>query len=198
MRTKGTKALVLSSGGVDSATCLAIAVRKHGKENVSSLTMFYKNNDLELHLAQQLANHYGISHYTLNISGIYGGTELNQDTPFRGGLFLSIATAFAEKKFPKEVCFIYFVKGTDKDKFVDSITKSIILGTSGKKRVITPLANLDKEQVIEMGLFLDVPYRYTWTCEVNKHMACGKCPACVERKEAFRKNGIPDPIVYKK
>ena len=65
------KALVLSSGGVDSTTCISIAVDKLGKENVSTVSVFYgQKHSKELECAEKIAEHYGLKHYVLDLSGI--------------------------------------------------------------------------------------------------------------------------------
>ena len=65
------KAVVLSSGGVDSTTCLGIAINKLGKENVSSLSIYYgQKHDKELECARKIANYYDIKHYELDLSEI--------------------------------------------------------------------------------------------------------------------------------
>ena len=61
------KAVVLSSGGVDSTTCLAIAIRDVGKDNVSAVSVSYgQKHTKELDCAKKIAEHYGITHYDLD------------------------------------------------------------------------------------------------------------------------------------
>jgi len=129
------KALVLSSGGVDSTTCVAIAVGHHGRENVSTVSMYYgQKHDKELRCAEQVARFYGLSHHELNLSGILrhsnsallkgssdkirhesyaqqiakdGEGMVNTYVPFRNGLMLSAATALAVSIYPNDEIFIY-------------------------------------------------------------------------------------------
>jgi len=117
------KALVLSSGGLDSTTCLALAVGKHGKENVIALSVFYgQKHDKEMQAAEKVAAHYGVVHKTLDLAEIfkdsdcsllqgsdkeipkesYGeqlqktdGKPVSTYVPFRNGLFLSCAASIA-------------------------------------------------------------------------------------------------------
>ena len=132
------KALVLSSGGVDSSTCLALAADKLGKDNVISLTMYYgQKHDRELKAAKQLAAHYGVEHIVMDLtpifqfsdssllknsdknipSGSYSLQQIENDgkpvstyVPFRNGLFLSCAASIA---LSKECEIIYY--GTHSD-----------------------------------------------------------------------------------
>lgn len=120
------RALVLSSGGVDSTTCMALAVDKYGKENVVSLSMYYgQKHDKELEAAQKVAAHYGIEHLTLDLAKIFAysdcsllahsteeiphesyseqlektdGSPVSTYVPFRNGLFLASAASIALSK----------------------------------------------------------------------------------------------------
>ena len=68
---KQEKILVLSSGGIDSTTCLAIAIDKVGKENVEALNIIYgQKHDKEVKQAEKIAEYYGINHTTINLSEI--------------------------------------------------------------------------------------------------------------------------------
>ena len=63
------KALVLNSGGVDSTTCVALAIEKYGKENVVTATLYYgQRHDKELLCAKKVADHYGVRHIEEDIS----------------------------------------------------------------------------------------------------------------------------------
>ena len=67
----GKKAIVLSSGGIDSTTCLALAVSEIGAENVASITIFYgQKHRVELHAAQAVARHYGVRQFEFDLSQI--------------------------------------------------------------------------------------------------------------------------------
>lgn len=127
------KALVLSSGGIDSTTCIAIAVKALGKENVATLSMFYgQKHAKELTAAADVAEYYGIPNYQIDLSELYkftnnpllmGSSEsiphksyaeqiietgkVITYVPFRNGLFLSVAAVVAESLFPNEECHIY-------------------------------------------------------------------------------------------
>lgn len=131
------KALVLNSGGVDSTTCLAIAVDKYGKDNVVTASLYYgQKHDKELKCAQKIAEYYGVRHIERDISNVMefakdvctlmkGGEEIEHASyaeqikehdegrvatyvPFRNGLFLSIAAAVADSIFPGEKVEIFY------------------------------------------------------------------------------------------
>lgn len=128
------KAIVLSSGGLDSTTCLSIAVDKYGKNNVSTLSIYYgQKHDKELKCAQAVADHYGVAHYVKDISTVMdmsdcallktGTKEIKHESyveqikedeivstyvPFRNGLLLSCATAIAVSIYPDDEVEIYY------------------------------------------------------------------------------------------
>ena len=131
------KALVLSSGGIDSTTCLGIAVDKYGKDNVITASLYYgQKHDKELECARKIAEYYGVQHIEEDISNIMkyasnvcslvkGGKDIQHSSyeeqvkaneegrvdtyvPFRNGLLLSIATAYADSLFPNEEVEIFY------------------------------------------------------------------------------------------
>lgn len=119
-----SKAVVLSSGGLDSTTCLAMAVKKYSAANVSTLSIFYgQRHAKELEAANNVANFYNVAHYELDASEVFRLSDsalLNTSTapldkgsyaaqikknnsqriatyvPFRNGLMLSMAASFAD------------------------------------------------------------------------------------------------------
>lgn len=127
------KAVVLSSGGLDSTTCLAIAVKKLGKENVSTVSIFYgQRHARELSCARMVADFYGVSHYEFDAAAIMKNSNsalLNSSTknldhstygeqvqknsrvetyvPFRNGLMLSMVASFADGLFDDNEVEIY-------------------------------------------------------------------------------------------
>mgnify|MGYP001452903525 CR=1 FL=1 len=120
------KAMVLLSGGIDSTTCLGIAVDKYGKENVIALSVFYgQKHDKEIKASQDVAKYYGVEHLYLDLEKIFqysdcsllshsdkdipeesyakqiektDGAPVSTYVPFRNGLFLSSAASIALSK----------------------------------------------------------------------------------------------------
>ena len=132
------KALVLFSGGLDSTTCLALAVSKHGAENVIALSVFYgQSHDKEIRCAKQIAEYYGVQFKTLDLAEIFSdsdcsllsksesdipkesyaeqlkktdGKPVSTYVPFRNGLFLASAASIA---LSNECEFIYYGAHSD-------------------------------------------------------------------------------------
>lgn len=129
------KAIVLLSGGVDSTTCLGIAINELGVEHVSAVSIFYgQKHAKELSCARQIANHYRIPHYEVDLSAVmaYSNSSLLSNSteaidhrsydeqikntsngmvstyvPFRNGLMLSIAASMALSLYPDDEVRIY-------------------------------------------------------------------------------------------
>ena len=62
--------------------------------------------------------------------------------------------------------------------------------------ILTPYLNLSKQQIVERGAALRVPFADTWSCYVGGQLHCGRCGTCVERQEAFSLAGVADPTPY--
>ena len=128
------KALVLSSGGIDSTTCLALAVSELGVEDVATLSIFYnQKHSVELHAAKAVAEYYGVRRYEFDLSQVlrfsncallegstqgichssYGeqvaenGCKVATYVPFRNGLMLSAAASLAQSLYDQELCDLY-------------------------------------------------------------------------------------------
>lgn len=126
------KALVLLSGGIDSATCLSIAVDEFGKSNVAALSIFYgQRHEKEMRSARAVAEYYGVNHYEIDLSPVFAKSNCallthssqriehksyaEQKTsggvatyvPFRNGLMLSTAASFAGSLFENDSVEIY-------------------------------------------------------------------------------------------
>ncbi len=228
------KALVLSSGGVDSTTCIGIAVDKLGKENVSTVSVFYgQKHAKELECANKVASFYEVKHYELDLSSIMkysncpllkGSTEkikhesyaeqikengegmVSTYVPFRNGLMLSSVATLAMSIYPNEEVEIYLGAHADdsagrayadcSEEFTNAMKEAIYIGTYEKVTVKAPLVNMTKADVVKMGLELKVPYKLTWSCYEGREKQCGTCGTCIDRKNAFKQNGVKDPVEY--
>jgi 7-cyano-7-deazaguanine synthase len=229
------KALVLNSGGVDSTTCVGLAVQKYGKENVITASLYYgQKHDKELQCAKKIAEYYGVGHIEEDISNVMkyakdvctlmkGGNEIEHKSyaeqiaengegrvatyvPFRNGLLLSIATAYADSLFPGEEVEVYYGAHADdaageayadcSPEFAKAMDEAISIGTYGKIHINRPLINMNKAGVVKTGLEIGVPYELTWSCYEGREKACGTCGTCIDRINAFKLNGVEDPIEY--
>lgn len=232
-----SKAIVLSSGGVDSTTCVGIAVDKYGAENVVTVSVNYgQKHSKELECAEKVAEHYGVKHTVIDFTGTHimdnsncpllansteeikhesyvdqiahdGEGMVRTYVPFRNGLMLSAIASFAMATFPDEDVSIFIGAHADdaagnayadcSEEFVGAMQDAICIGTYGKVNIEAPLVNMNKAQVVKTGLSLDVPYELTWSCYEGGDVQCGTCGTCIDRRNAFKANGVTDPVPYK-
>lgn len=80
--------------------------------------------------------------------------------------------------------------------FIEAFKQAISSGTGNRVDVVAPFLWGNKTSIIKRGLELGVPFGLTRTCYKDQPIACGKCGSCQERLEAFRNNGIDDPVEY--
>ncbi|MFH0967475.1 MAG: 7-cyano-7-deazaguanine synthase, partial [Methanobacteriota archaeon] len=124
--------------------------------------------------------------------------------PFRNANLLSVATSFAESR-GADAIFIG-VQSSDysgypdcRPEFIHAFQQVIDLGTRPETRIVlkTPFVNLNKAEILRIGMNLSVPYEDTWSCYQDGEAACGVCGSCHFRQEAFQTIGIDDPIPYR-
>lgn len=224
------KALVLESGGVDSTTCLALAIDRYGKEEVTALCMSYgQKHQKELMSAKAVADYYEIPLFTVDLAEIFrysdcsllrhsdeeipkesyakqlektNGAPVSTYVPFRNGLFLSTAASFA---LSKGCSVIYYGAHSDdaagnaypdcSDAFHQAMNQAVYEGSGGQLRIEAPFIHSTKAEVVACGLKLGAPYHLTWSCYEGGDRPCGVCGTCIDRRLAFEKNGVKDPVL---
>ena len=221
------KVLVLFSGGLDSTTALAIAQSKGYK--ITALTINYKQrHDYEITASKNIiASYSDISHiiFDIDLTRI-GGSALTDSSinvpseessgipityvPARNTIFLSIAASYAERLKISEIyigvnAIDYSGYPDCRPDFIASFEKMINLGTkSGSEgssfKIITPLINMTKAEIIKTGLNLGVDYSDTVSCYSlsSSGKACGNCDSCKFRKKGFMDACVDDPTIYQK
>lgn len=223
--SEAKKAVILLSGGLDSATVLAIA--KDAGHDCYTLSFDYgQRHRAELLAAQQLSSHMqAISHKVVRLDmGTIGGSALTDMqiavpeeqgegipvtyVPARNTVFLSLALAWAEVLQSSD---IYIgVNAVDYSGYPDCRPEYIAAfqqmanlatqaGCEGHRMTIhTPLIDLSKADIITRGSKLGVDYARTISCYQadNRGYACGRCDSCRLRQQGFREAGVPDPTQY--
>ena len=220
------KAIVLLSGGLDSATCLAIA-RSRGFECYALSFDYGQRHRCELRAAAAVARSLGAAkHAVMQIDlRLWGGSALTDDTiavpdassapavpvtyvPARNMIFLSLAAAWGEVLKARHI-FIG-VNSVDysgypdcRGAFIDAFRRTADLGTCACDQgwhwqIDTPLQNMGKGEIIRTGTALGVDYKLTTSCynPDASGRACGRCDSCALRKAGFAEAGVPDPTVY--
>lgn len=225
------RAVILLSGGLDSATVIALAVSEGYA--VHALSFDYgQRHSVELSAAEKIARHYSVvQHVVMKIDlRAFGGSALTDDIPVpkdrpldttnsipityvpaRNTIFLSYALAFAEVVDARDI-FIgvnaldYSGYPDCRPEFIAAFEKVANLGTRAgieaknppAIRIRTPLIDLSKRGIIDLGLALGVDYSMTTSCydPTARGEACGHCDACQLRLRGFSEAGVRDPASY--
>ena len=222
---QGQGAVVLLSGGLDSATVLAIA-REAGRDCFCLTFDYGQRHQREIEAARALARWAGVPHEVLTFQLPWKGSALLDQTaplpkdrslatmageipstyvPARNTIFLSFAASWAEGI---GASFIYFgANAVDYSGYPDcrqgyllAFQRLLALGTKGgvegkAPEILTPLVNKTKTEIVKWGLSLGVPYEWTWSCYEGKEAPCRRCDSCLLRAKAFQEIGIDDPLL---
>jgi 7-cyano-7-deazaguanine synthase len=221
-----SRAVILLSGGLDSATALAMA--KHdGRECIALSFVYGQRHAIELDAARRVARAAGVADHVvfpLDLR-IFGGSALTADievprdaagapgipatyVPARNSIFLSIAAGCAEVRAANEIWIgvnaIDFSGYPDcRPEFIEAFQQVILKGTKsglerGQPKIVVPLISMSKAEIIRRGIELGVDYSLTHSCydPDAQGHACGHCDSCILRRNGFRDAGVRDPTVY--
>ena len=83
-----------------------------------------------------------------------------------------------------------------REAFMRSMAGAVRLGTYARIRLLRPYVNRSKAWIVARGARLGVDFAQTWSCYAGGRRHCGACGTCRERREAFRRAGVPDPTRY--
>lgn len=214
---KNKSAVVLLSGGLDSATVLYFA-RAKGYQCFCLIfdygQLHKKETACAVKLAKQSGSAYGISKINLPWKGsalldkqlkvpdkVTRGIPATY-VPARNIIFLSFALSFAET-IKAEAIFIgahaqdYSGYPDCRPEFFKSFIQMAKCGTVGGKKIeiLAPLLNKRKSQIIQLGEKLEVPFELTWSCYRGQKYPCGKCDSCHYRAKGFKEAGLVDPLM---
>lgn len=217
------KAVVLLSGGLDSATTLYYALSKG--YSCSCLIFDYKQrHKKEVNIAINIATKAKCEYFKVDISLPWKGSALldhdislpsnniinNKEIPVtyvpaRNIIFLSFGASFAESINAKTI----FIGANAIDysgypdcrpsflkSFEDMIKEGLKTGVENNPiKIKAPLIKKTKSQIIKMALDLNAPLQLTWSCYAGGKKPCMKCDSCKLRSEGFSKLGLTDPAI---
>jgi 7-cyano-7-deazaguanine synthase len=221
-----TRAVVVLSGGMDSAVCATLAVREHGSSAVAALHVSYgqRTESREQRAFEAICDRLGIRKRLVvrndALSAIGGsaltdaklsvpeaGDEIGTHVPityvpFRNAHFLSVAVSWAEVLNASSIYIGAVAQDSSgypdcRPEYYEAFNQVIRTGTKdGSIQILTPLISLRKQQIVTLGLELGAPFDLTWSCYSRDDVACGVCESCALRLRAFESAGAVDPIPY--
>ncbi len=127
--------------------------------------------------------------------------------PFRNGIFLALAAAYGESHSCRHL--VTGFNSIDSPDYPDTtvsfskkMAAAINQGTSASRggakfKIHTPLIDLSKKEIIELGLNLGADYSYSLSCYRGREIPCGRCPSCDIRARAFGQLGLEDPLLLR-
>lgn len=215
MSKNGVKSIVLLSGGLDSVVSLALA---REELNVTlALTFDYgqKSAAKEIEASAAIASYYGLQHKVIKLDWLKeithtalcsdrevptGDALKNEEesaksvwVPNRNGLFLNIAGAFADAEG-----FTNIIIGANKEEaqtfpdntkeFIARVNAEFEFSTRVQPKVIAPLINYDKTEIVRLALLHKAPLELLNSCYANTQKHCGKCESCVRLRRALKAN----------
>ena len=218
-------AVVLLSGGMDSALCAALA--KEMGYDIATLHLNYgqRTQQRELKAYNELSDYYNVTDRLIadvTHLNIIGGSSLTDNSiavskadlesteipksyvPFRNANILAIATSWAEVIDANAI----FIGAMQLDssgypdcrrEFFDAFEQTIELGTKPDThiQIITPIIDFTKKNIVNSAVRLRVPLELTWSCYQDSDIACGECDSCALRLRGFQEAGIEDVIDYR-
>jgi 7-cyano-7-deazaguanine synthase len=218
--------IVLFSSGIDSTTALYWSHNRN--KRTTALTYDYgQRNSVEIWAAQKITGMLDIPLKILRVDLTQiGGSSLTDPSvslprfdhlaqikaglpttyvPFRNGIFLAMAAAWAEARdITSIVCGFNVVDSPNypdtRETFVKTMEEAINFGTSaamgGKKiHILAPFLNMRKSAIIKKGLSLGADYSYSISCYSGSEIPCYECSSCLLRKKAWEEAGMNDPLI---
>ena len=220
---RSDKALVMLSGGLDSATCLYWAKEKYSEVVAISFNYFGRLVQ-EKRASVQLVKAAGINKLIeidlpfvkeVGNSSYYRGrfkesanssAQESSYVPARNMIFYSICAHYAEYLGAKWIIGGHnlhdtkFFKDASK-RFIDKINilfkEGCLLCNDQAYQILLPLSRMNRKQIIRLAIKLKAPVELTWSCHREGTVHCGSCYACKQRLEAFDDLGLKDPAFIK-
>ncbi len=217
------KAVCILSGGMDSALAATLAAQEGYEVIAVHFNYGQRTETRELESFRLIADDIGaVERYEIDLPffGSIGASALTDRSidvptdgiapgvpatyvPFRNGIFLSIASAIAEKH-RAEALYIGVVEEDSsgypdcRESYIEAMERAVNLGTRDETQIAIrmPLVHMSKAQIVARALEAGVDLSHTWSCYQNEEKACGVCDSCRLRLKGFEEVGVVDPVAY--
>ena len=217
-------AVAIVSGGMDSVTLLHYLVKKEGLYPAVITFTYGQKHDKEVVCAREQAALLGCEQHLMldleSLRALFAGSALvdratavpsiddvqndpqpSTYVPNRNMIFLALAAACAESHGVADVYYgaqshdMYGYWDTTPI-FLENLNQVYRLNRKSSLEIKAPLVDYSKTDILRLGLSLEVDFSRTWSCYEGREAACGRCPTCAERRQAFANLGLIDPIPY--
>ncbi len=216
--------VAIVSGGMDSVTLLHYLVKQEQLKPAVITFVYGQKHAKEVALAQAQAQLLGcdpplvlnlavlrplFAHSALvdvdtavpDVLDVMGDPQPPTYVPNRNMIFLALAAAYAETHGVADIYYgaqrhdIYGYWDTT-PQFLESLNHVYSLNRTLPIQIKAPFVRYTKTDILRLGVKLKVDYAQTWSCYQGQAAACGRCPTCAERLQAFAEVGLEDPLPY--
>ena len=217
-------AIVVLSGGLDSCVTTAIANEEYTTA-LLHVRYSQRTQAREYRSFYDIAKFYKVPEGRILVTNLdclkkIGGSSLTDSSisaedskandnipityvPFRNTHLLSIAVSWAEVIKAEKI----FIGAVEQDspnypdcraEYYEAFNRLVEVGTKPTTniKVVTPLLNMNKSEIVKKGIELNAPLHLTWSCYERNDRACGRCQSCMLRLKAFKDAGVEDKIPY--
>lgn len=216
--------VAIVSGGMDSVTLLHHLVKVDGRRPAVITFGYGQKHDKEIDLARRQVALLGLAQHQVldlallrplfaasalvsaelavpDVDAVRGDPQPPTYVPNRNMIFLALAAAYAETVGVTAVFYgaqqhdLYGYWDTTPD-FLARLNAVYSLNRKTPVQIEAPFVHDSKTNILRRGLALGVDYGLTWSCYEGQALACGRCPTCAERLDAFAALGLTDPLPY--
>ncbi|MBO6086946.1 7-cyano-7-deazaguanine synthase QueC [bacterium] len=206
-----TNGIILLSGGLDSLVSLGLSKEQYGISLALTFDYGQKSVKKEIETSKIICDYYKIEHKIIKLDWLREITHTalvskdmlpekidensakNVWVPNRNGLFLNIAGAFADGEN-----YDYIIIGANKEEaenfpdntkdFIERINSEFEFSTQKCPKVVAPLLNCDKNDIVKLALEHSIPLQLVFSCYAGNEKHCGKCESCIRLKNALIAN----------
>ena len=208
-----SRGIILLSGGLDSLVSLGLVKDKYNITLALTFDYGQKSVKKEIEASKKICEYYGIEHKIIKLDWLKDvthtalvdgdlpkGIQEKSDSvwvPNRNGLFLNIAAAIADGEE-----YDYIIIGANKEEgetfpdntleFIERTNKTFEYSTKIGVKVIAPLINSDKDDIVKQAIEHDIPLKFVYSCYDGGAKNCGVCESCTRLKNALLANGATD------
>ena len=191
MKPFETTAIALLSSGLDSAVSMAFALDK-GIHIKSAITFDYGQRAAiqEIQHAKAISDYFGVSHEVMPLpwfSQFESKGLLSKKDPL---VFLEVAASIAENQKVTTILVGFNAEEAvtfpdNSIAYIEAINKALALSTSNHVRVESPTMEMNKTEIVALGIALNFPFSLLWSCYEEGEVMCGSCESCMRLKRAL-------------